>query len=116
MRDAVKSRPVEKFDTDLKLPDWQLEPDDEFLFGDPDDYYYVDEQGNLIEPGGPQPPRGDNFPPARNGLSRTARWFPPARARLRRATTFSSRRPAAASAQVDAATMRATASHAAACT
>jgi penicillin-binding protein 1A len=60
---AVKGRPVEKFDTDLKLPDWQLEPDDEFLFGDPDDYYYVDEQGNLVEPGGPQPPRGNSFPP-----------------------------------------------------
>ena len=51
MRQAVKGRPVEKFDTDLKLPEWQLEPDDEFLFGDPDDYYFVDEDGNLIEPG-----------------------------------------------------------------
>ncbi len=51
MRYAVKDRPVEKFDTDLKLPEWQLEPDDEFLYGDPDDYYFIDEQGNLIEPG-----------------------------------------------------------------
>ena len=52
MRVATKDRPVEKFDTELKLPEWQLEPDDEFLFGDPDEYYYVDEDGNLIEPGG----------------------------------------------------------------
>ena len=51
MRYAVKDRPVEEFDTDLKLPDWQIEEDDEYFFGDPDDYYYIDEQGNLIEPG-----------------------------------------------------------------
>ncbi|RDC59046.1 Penicillin-binding protein 1A [Alteripontixanthobacter maritimus] len=51
MRYAVKDRPIEPFDTDLKLPEWQLEPDDEFLYGDPDEYYYVDDQGNLVEPG-----------------------------------------------------------------
>jgi penicillin-binding protein 1A len=51
MRFAVKDRPVEEFDTDLNLPEWQLEPDEEALFGDPDDYYFIDEQGNLIEPG-----------------------------------------------------------------
>ncbi|MEM9501489.1 MAG: PBP1A family penicillin-binding protein [Pseudomonadota bacterium] len=54
MRYAVKDRPVEKFDTELNLPEWRLEPDEEYLFGDPDDYYFIDEQGNLIEPG-----RGD---------------------------------------------------------
>src|SRR5690606_14445172 len=32
MRYAVRDRPVEEFDTDLQLPEWQLEPDDEFLF------------------------------------------------------------------------------------
>ena len=61
MRYAVKDRPVEEFNVELKLPEWQLEPDDEFYFGDPDDYYYIDEQGNLIEPGVPgdpdRPPR-----------------------------------------------------------
>ncbi|ALE17518.1 Multimodular transpeptidase-transglycosylase [Altererythrobacter epoxidivorans] len=51
MRYAVKDRPVEEFDTELQLPEWQLEPDDEYFFGDPDDYYFIDEQGNLIEPG-----------------------------------------------------------------
>ncbi len=51
MRYAVKDRPIEQFDTDLQLPEWQLEPDDEFMFGDPDDYYFIDEQGNLVEPG-----------------------------------------------------------------
>ena len=51
LRYAVKDRPVEEFDTDLQLPEWQLEPDDEYMFGDPEDYYFIDEQGNLIEPG-----------------------------------------------------------------
>jgi penicillin-binding protein 1A len=51
MRYAVKDRPVEEFDTKLKLPDWQLEPDDEYLQSDPDNYYFVDEDGNLIAPG-----------------------------------------------------------------
>ena len=51
MRYAVKDRAVEEFDTELNLPEWRLEPDDEALFGDPDDYYFIDEQGNLIEPG-----------------------------------------------------------------
>ena len=50
MRVAVAKRPVEQFDTALKLPDWQLEPDDEALSGDPGDYRYMDEQGNLIDP------------------------------------------------------------------
>jgi penicillin-binding protein 1A len=65
MRFAVAKRPVEKFDTDLKLPEWQLEPDDEVLLGDPDDYYMVDENGNLIEPSrnngppSPEPPLSD---------------------------------------------------------
>ena len=31
-------------------PGWGTEPDEEALFGNPDDYYYIDEQGNLIEP------------------------------------------------------------------
>jgi penicillin-binding protein 1A len=70
MKVAVAGRPVEKFDTEMTLPAWQLEPDDEMLMsGSPDDYYYVDEEGNLIEPGGatrgrvPEPidpgPQGD---------------------------------------------------------
>jgi len=52
MRVAVKNRPVKPFDTELKLPEWQLEPDDEQMSGNPDDYYYTDDNGNLIQPGG----------------------------------------------------------------
>jgi penicillin-binding protein 1A len=62
MRYAVKDRPVEKFETDLKLPEWQLEPDEEVNYGDPNDYYYIDEQGNLVEPGKPQQPGQPPFP------------------------------------------------------
>ena len=63
MRYAVKDRPIEKFNTDVQLPEWQLEPDEEWMFGDPaDDYYYIDEQGNLIEPGVPGDRRGVPFP------------------------------------------------------
>ena len=54
MRVAVAKRPVEKFDTEAKLPEWQLEPDDEANFGQPGDYYYTDEQGNLVDPAGHQ--------------------------------------------------------------
>ena len=53
MRYAVAKRPVEQFETELKLPDWQLEPDAEAMQGDPDDYYFTDEQGNLVERGRP---------------------------------------------------------------
>ena len=65
MRVAVKDRADVPFDTELNLPDWQLEPDDEYLYGDPDEYYYIDEQGNLIEPGLRNPedpfgPEGEN--------------------------------------------------------
>lgn len=51
MKIAVSGRPVEKFETDATLPAWQLEPDDQVMMsGSPEDYYYVDEQGNLVNP------------------------------------------------------------------
>lgn len=63
MRYAVKDRPVQQFETELQLPEWQLEPDDEYYYGNPDEYYYVDEQGNLIEPGGAdRSPNQPQFP------------------------------------------------------
>ena len=81
MRFAVKGRPVEEFDTEVTLPDWQLEPDEEWLYGEPgDDYYYVDEQGNLIEPAGPDPRRGTPFPPEGEELPPEPSRRPEARA------------------------------------
>ncbi len=75
MRRAVQGRPVEEFDTELKLPDWQLEDPDAF-YGEYDDYYYIDERGNLIEPqrqgtspSGPGDPPMDRAPlPRRDGV------------------------------------------------
>ncbi|AOL93668.1 penicillin-binding protein 1A [Porphyrobacter sp. LM 6] len=70
MRYAVKDRPVEEFDVTLELPEWQLEPDEEAMFGDPEDYYYIDEQGNLVEPDRRDPSQspfgveGEGAPPA----------------------------------------------------
>ncbi|WP_422345249.1 transglycosylase domain-containing protein [Parasphingorhabdus sp.] len=51
MKVAVAKRKIEKFDTELLLPDWQLEPDEEELFGAPEDGIYVDENGMPIETG-----------------------------------------------------------------
>ncbi|WP_338242659.1 transglycosylase domain-containing protein [Aurantiacibacter hainanensis] len=62
MRYAVRDRPVEEFDTDLQLPEWQLEPDDEFYYGENEDYYfYIDEQGNLVDPSGTRGQYGEGF-------------------------------------------------------
>jgi penicillin-binding protein 1A len=63
MKFAVKDRPVENFETQVKLPDWQLKPDDEQLQGDPQDYYFIDDKGNLVPPPGPDEPRGNLYPP-----------------------------------------------------
>ncbi|MGC1271401.1 MAG: penicillin-binding transpeptidase domain-containing protein, partial [Croceibacterium sp.] len=64
MRFAVKDRPVEQFKTELQLPEWQLEPDEEWMLGDPQqDYYYVDEQGNLIDPEPGETRRSQALPP-----------------------------------------------------
>ncbi len=62
MRYAVSGRPVEQFETQAKLPDWQLEQEEGAQFGAPEDYYYVDDQGNLVNTIGPdggpgEPPR-----------------------------------------------------------
>jgi len=65
MRKAVASRPVEQFETEVTLPDWQLEPDDESYFGAPDNGSLVDADGNppapdsVAEPRDPDAPNGD---------------------------------------------------------
>ncbi|QJB69654.1 transglycosylase domain-containing protein [Parasphingorhabdus halotolerans] len=53
MKVAVAKRKIEKFDTELVLPEWQLEPDDEALFGEPEEGLFVDENGMPIESGPP---------------------------------------------------------------
>ncbi len=63
MKVAVAKRPAEAFDTEVTLPEWQLEPDDETYFGSPDESF-VDENGvGPTEP--PAEPRADGeSPPA----------------------------------------------------
>ncbi len=54
MKPATASRPIEQFETQVTLPEWQLEPDEETYFGQPDGDaggQMVDEDGNPI----PQP-------------------------------------------------------------
>ena len=79
MRIATAKRPVEQFDTELKLPEFQVEPDDEANLGqNPEDYYYVDEQGNLIDPSrqkgvrpgdAPGRPEDNGYPPEADGAA-----------------------------------------------
>ncbi|OYW88473.1 MAG: penicillin-binding protein, partial [Sphingobium sp. 32-64-5] len=67
MKVAVARRPVENFETEVTLPEWQLEPDNEAYYGDPDDIRYVDDDGMPI-PGaaqdGPYPTEPDSVPPS----------------------------------------------------
>lgn len=74
MRYAVKDRPAEEFEVTLNLPDWMAEPDEEALYGDPDEYYYIDENGNLVEPGR-RPQQPDPFGP--EAAPRTPLPIPP---------------------------------------
>lgn len=54
MRTAVAKRPVEKFETDVTLPEWMLETDEEAYLGDQGNAAapssFVDENGNPVEP------------------------------------------------------------------
>ena len=65
MRQAVASRPVEQFDTEVTLPDWQLEPDDEAYFGNADvgAGAMVDPDGNPLPPEQSAPRGDDDTPP-----------------------------------------------------
>lgn len=52
MKVAVQGRPVEQFDTGVKLPEWQLEPDNE-AYGQPDNGMMVDPDGMPLPPAQP---------------------------------------------------------------
>ena len=63
MKVAVSKRPIEKFQTEVTLPEWQLEPDEEAYFGNADEGIYYDENGMPleVEPGG-VPPEAEPLP------------------------------------------------------
>jgi penicillin-binding protein 1A len=64
MRIAVARRPVEPFDTEVVLPEWQLEEEGEAYFGEPGAEGYVDENGMPIElPVEPGMEQGGEFAP-----------------------------------------------------
>lgn len=66
MKVAVAKRPVEQFETEVTLPEWQLEPDEESYFGEPDNGMYVDENGMPVERGRTEAPV-DPEPPVDDG-------------------------------------------------
>jgi len=56
MAQAVANRPVENFEVQVTLPDWQVEPDAEAWYGSPD--------GMMVDPdGNPLPSRNPGAPP-----------------------------------------------------
>jgi len=77
MRIAVARRPVEAFDTEVKLPEWQLEEDDGAMFGAPEEDGLVDENGMPIElPGMGLPPEdGVAPPPVDDGPVLNQQWI-----------------------------------------
>ncbi len=77
MRIAVARRPVEQFDTEVVLPEWQLEEEGDAYFGEPGDEGYVDENGMPIELpyGGSQPEFGAPPPPQPEGPVLDQQWI-----------------------------------------
>ena len=77
MKVAVSKRPPEKFQTDVTLPEWQLEPDEEAYFGNADDGQFVDENGEPIdpEPGTRTTPEPDANPDVEAPQQFDQRWI-----------------------------------------
>ncbi|EQB06084.1 penicillin-binding protein [Sphingobium quisquiliarum P25] len=77
MKVAVSRRPVEQFETQVTLPEWQLEPDEEAYYGQPDNGMMVDENGLPVDPGQQQPPPEEEDPDS--GEQGPVSQAPPAR-------------------------------------
>ena len=71
MKVAVTGRPVEPFNTEVKLPEWQLEPDDMGNTAGPDGYVPADGQG-VAAPDQPADPSGDSQPAPAQTTDRSA--------------------------------------------
>lgn len=67
MRVAVANRPVENFDTEVTLPEWQLEPDQE-AWGEADNGVFVDQDGNPVARD-EEPIEGEAAPGDEGGIS-----------------------------------------------
>ncbi len=66
MKVAVAKRPVEQFETQVTLPEWQVEPDQESYMGEPDNGVFVDPDGNPVAQPAP-PGQGDYVTPGEEG-------------------------------------------------
>ena len=64
MRVAVAKRPVEPFETEVTLPEWQLEPDDEAYNAPPDDPGAMVDENGLPIAGAPRPAEQSGAPAA----------------------------------------------------
>ena len=58
MQVALQTRPAQQFQTEVTLPEWQLEPDEEAYFGDPDAQYGDDNGTQAV----PEQQSGDQLP------------------------------------------------------
>ncbi len=55
MKSATANRPIEQFETQVTLPEWQLEPDEESYYGQPDNGQTVEQpDGQMVD--------GDGYP------------------------------------------------------
>ena len=68
MKVATAKRPIEAFQTELKLPQWQLEPDDESMQANPSDYFYVDPDGKIVDPTVQKRPNSEGPPAGEQGI------------------------------------------------
>lgn len=78
MRVAVARRPIEQFDTEVVLPEWQLEDEGEAYMGEPGEEGFVDENGMPIElPYDSRPPEttGPTPPPTDDGPVLDQQWI-----------------------------------------
>jgi penicillin-binding protein 1A len=57
MQVALRTRPVQNFDTQVTLPEWQIEPDEEAYYGDPDQQFGNEQAPPQSDEGAP-PPQG----------------------------------------------------------
>ncbi|WP_245739083.1 transglycosylase domain-containing protein [Sphingomonas rubra] len=60
MRSATAARPIEQFETQVTLPEWQIEPDEESYYSAPDQGAMVDENGVPLDAPQRDPTRSDD--------------------------------------------------------
>lgn len=76
MRVAVARRPVEQFDTEVVLPEWQLEDEGDAYMGEPGEDGLVDDNGMPIElPYDMRPPDATAPPPSDPGPVLDQQWI-----------------------------------------